>query len=496
MAENTLELKGLTKTFGSVTSCDRIDLSLQKGEILALLGENGSGKTSLMNMIAGLYKPDEGEIRVNGEPVTIKSPSDAREHGIGMIHQHFKLVEVFTAFQNIMLGMRRELNRRHILDKVSALIETYGIKCELHKRIRDMTVGERQNVEIIKALCRGSNILILDEPTAVLTPQEASNLFGIMRRMKQSGASIIIITHKLAEVLEISDTVAVLRAGKNVGQIATRDATESILTEMMVGRKVSLAIERPTAKQTPLLAVSNLTVVEDGITKLDGVSFDVGSGEILGVAGITGSGQKQLCECIAGLATISSGSIRLKGQDIAGLSPRKIYDKGIRLGFIPEDRLGMGLVGSMDIPGNLLLRSYTRQKGFILRRGDAKRDAEELVRRLEVSPPNIARPVGMLSGGNLQKVLLGRELMGRPELLVTSYVVRGLDVNSSYKIYDLLNERKLAGVGALFVGEDLDVLIGLCDRIMVLFKGRVAGILDAAAATRERIGLLMAGGGA
>ncbi|MDR1598987.1 MAG: ABC transporter ATP-binding protein [Oscillospiraceae bacterium] len=496
-ASPALELKRLTKTFGSLTACDAIDITLYRGEILTLLGENGSGKTTLMNMITGLYRPDSGAMFVRGKREDIRTPSDARRLGIGMIHQHFKLVEPFTAQENILLGLPRSRGQSpaRLRADIGALSGRYGLGVELDRRVSGMSVSQKQTVEILKVLYRGADVLILDEPTAVLTPQEADRLFGILRRMRDNGAAIIMITHKLSEVMALSDRVAVLRQGRRAATVRKDETTPEQLTEFMVGQKVTLNIERPATVRKPLLSVKNLTVRDaDGATRLSGVSFGLESGEILGVAGVAGSGQKQLCEAIAGLVPTVSGEILLHGRDIAGQSPRKIYDQGVRLGFIPEDRLGMGLVGSMNIVDNLLLRDYRLQRGPFVRRSGAAKRAGDLVRRLSIIPPEPLRPVSRLSGGNLQKVLLGRELMGRPELLVTSYVVRGLDVHSSYVIYDLLNEQKKNGVGALFVGEDLDVLLELCDRIMVLCGGRVTGIVDSKAATRERIGLLMAGG--
>ncbi|MDR2504938.1 MAG: ABC transporter ATP-binding protein [Oscillospiraceae bacterium] len=488
-----LQTINLTKSFGELRACDGVSVNVNAGEILALLGENGSGKTTLVNMVAGLYKPDGGEVRVSGAPVAIHSPTDARRYGIGMIHQHFKLVEVFTAIENICLGMPRESTRRGLMARTLAFIEKYGLGVPLDMKAYRMSVAQKQTVEILKALVRGADILILDEPTAVLTPQESEKLFDILRKMKEAGCAIIIITHKLAEVMELSDRVSILRAGRNVGEFATAKTNPRELTERMVGRKVDLSIERVHAQKRPLLTLEDVSYAHAGVKLLDGVSFDVSGGEILGVAGVAGSGQKQLCEAIAGLTGITSGSIRLLGEELAHLSPREIYDRGVRLGFIPEDRLGMGLVGSMDVTDNILLREYRTQRGGFIRRKPVRRKAMTLVSDLAVVPPDINRAVSQLSGGNLQKVLLGRELMQSPQLLVTSYVVRGLDVNSSYTIYDLLNDRKKNGVGALFIGEDLDVLLELCDRILVMCAGRVTGILDAKHATRAQIGLLMTG---
>ncbi|MDR0396440.1 MAG: ABC transporter ATP-binding protein [Oscillospiraceae bacterium] len=494
--EPALELKRLTKTFGSLKACDAIDMTLYPGEILTLLGENGSGKTTLMNMITGLYRPDSGAVFVRGRREDIRTPNDARRLGIGMIHQHFKLVEPFTARENILLGLPRSRGKSaaRLRGDIDALSERYGLGVELDRRVGDMSVSQKQTVEIMKALYRGADILILDEPTAALTPQESDRLFDMLRRMRGNGSAIIMITHKLSEVMALSDRITVLRQGKRVATVRRDQTAPEQLTEFMVGRKITLNIERPSTIKKPLLSINKLCVKDaDGSPRLRDVSFSLDAGEILGVAGVAGSGQKQLCEAIAGLVPASSGEILLHGRDIAGQSPRQIYDQGVRLGFIPEDRLGMGLVGSMNIVDNLLVRDYRLQRGPFLRRAGAAKRAGDLVKRLSVMPPEPLRPVSRLSGGNLQKVLLGRELLSKPELLVTSYVVRGLDVHSSYVIYDLLNDQKKAGVGALFVGEDLDVLLELCDRIVTLCGGRVTGIVDAKTATRERIGLLMMG---
>ncbi|MBQ7328480.1 MAG: ABC transporter ATP-binding protein [Oscillospiraceae bacterium] len=496
-----LECRGVTKTFGRVVANKNCDLQVYRGEILAILGENGSGKTTLMNMVAGIYYPDAGQIFVDGEEVTIASPKDAFAYKIGMIHQHFKLVDVFTACENVALGVEDEGRYRlaDVRKKVIEITQRYGFVIDPDKRVADMSVSEKQTVEIIKVLYRGADILILDEPTAVLTPQETDKLFAVLRRMREDNKSVIIITHKLHEVLSLSDRVAVLRKGESVGTVNTADANESILTEMMMGVKVELNIERSEPKDPQeRLKVENLhSVNEEGRTVLDGISFTAYSGEILGIAGIAGSGQRELLEAIAGLHHLTEGDIFYQDpktgetEDLRDKNPIQIRDLGVRLSFVPEDRLGMGLVGNMDIVDNMMLRSYQKGRGFFLHRREPRDLAVNIVEELQVATPNVSTPVRQLSGGNVQKVLVGREIAAAPTVLMAAYPVRGLDVNASYTIYNLLNRQKEQGVAVIFVGEDLDVLMELCDRIMVINSGRVTGIVDGRTARKDEIGLLM-----
>ena len=501
MAETlALELKGITKTFGSVVANKDVDLKVYKGEILSILGENGSGKTTLMNMVSGIYYPDSGEILVNGENVVISSPKDAFSYKIGMIHQHFKLVDVFTATQNIVLGIKDgKFDIKAVEKKVQDITDKYGFNIDLNKKIYEMSLSEKQTVEIIKVLYRGADIFILDEPTAVLRPQETRKLFDILRKMKKDGKSIIIITHKLHEVLEISDRVTILRKGEYVDTVDTKDATEQSLTEMMMGEKVDLNITREEPKNlVERLVVDNLTVIKhDGTVALDSIEFNAYGGEILGVAGISGCGQKELLESIAGLQTTTKkSSILYKPDDLGpqqlvGKTPKEIRKLGVALSFVPEDRLGMGLVGNMDIIDNMMLRSYKSGKGSFLNRKQPKSLANRIINNLEVVTPSASTPVRQLSGGNVQKVLVGREISSEPKVLMVAYPVRGLDINSSYTIYNLLSEQKKKGTAIIFVGEDLDVLIELCDRIMVINSGKITGIVDGKTATKEEIGLLM-----
>ena len=577
--EIALEMRGVSKYFGSVVANKNVNLKVYKGEILAVLGENGSGKTTLMNMISGIYFPDEGQTFVGGEEAVIRSPQDAFAYKIGMIHQHFKLVDVFTAAQNIVLGVKNEpkpvddkknafskffakigrkmesglYKKKEVAAQVKVIADKYGFEIDPNKKIYNMSVSEKQTVEIVKVLYRGANVLILDEPTAVLTPQETEKLFAVLRKMKEDGKSIIIITHKLNEVLAVSDRVAILRKGESVGEIATKDADENKLTELMVGKKVALNIERSTPENCEdRLEIKGLNVKShDGVKVLDNVSFTAKSGEILGIAGIAGSGQKELLEAIAGLQKLESGDMifhnpkkdkpvtffhkdlhRVKelakegafryenGEtvdftgktdkeikelvnagkvlfkedeiiDLKDKTPLQIRELGIRLSFVPEDRLGMGLVGNMDIVDNMMLRSYRKGKSVFLDRGKPGKLADEIIEELEVVTPSAHTPVRRLSGGNVQKVLVGREIASAPKVLMAAYPVRGLDINSSYTIYNLLNKQKENGAAVIFVGEDLDVLIELCDRILVIGSGKVTGVVDGRTANKSEIGLLM-----
>ena len=501
METAAIELKNITKTFGSVVANKNVNLTVNKGEILSILGENGSGKTTLMNMISGIYFPDEGQIFIDGQEAVIASPKDAFDYKIGMIHQHFKLVDVFTATENIVLGLegKGRFDLKAAQQQVAEICQRYGFEVDLKKKIYEMAVSEKQTVEIIKVLYRGADILILDEPTAVLTPQETEKLFAVLRRMRDDGKAIIIITHKLHEVLSLSDRVAVLRKGEYIGTVDTKDATEASLTEMMVGKKVELNIQRTTPKN----AVSRLEVHHincsnrEGVKVLDDVSFTAKAGEILGIAGIAGSGQRELLEAIAGLQKLDSGAVLYsnpktgKMDNLGTKTPLQIRELGVRLSFVPEDRLGMGLVGNMDIVDNMMLRSYRRGKSLFVERKAPRDLAEKIIKDLEVVTPGASTPVRRLSGGNVQKVLVGREIAASPTVLMAAYPVRGLDINSSYTIYNLLNQQKEKGVAVIFVGEDLDVLLELCDRIMVIGSGRITGIVDARTATKEQIGLLM-----
>lgn len=495
-----VQLKNLTKTFGSVVANKDVTLDIRRGEILSLLGENGSGKTTLMNMLSGIYLPDEGRIFVDSKEVSIRSPKDAYDLGIGMIHQHFKLVDVFNATENVALGLdkKEKYNKKAIYSKIKEICNKYGFEIDTNQKVYAMSVSQKQTLEIVKALYRGADILILDEPTAVLTPQETQKLFKVIKSMRDDGKSVVIITHKLNEVLEVSDRVAILRKGEYVGTVETKDANEELLTEMMVGKKVELNIKRdePVNPQKRL-EVKNLSVKNsDGVLVLDNVSFTANSGEILGIAGISGCGQKELLESVAGLQKTMNGSSIMyyppdgEEQQLVGKTPKAIRNFGVSLSFVPEDRLGMGLVGSMGMTGNMLLRSYDKG-GMIISKKEPRKLAEKIKEDLGVNTPDINTPVRQLSGGNVQKVLVGREISGSPSVLMTAYAVRGLDINTSYAIYNILNDEKKKGTAVIYVGEDLDVLLELTDKIMVLCGGKVNGIVDTRTATKDEIGLLM-----
>ena len=495
-----IELKNISKSFGSIIANKDVCLTVNRGEILSILGENGSGKTTLMNMIAGIYYPDHGQIFIDGKEVVIRSPKDALDYKIGMVHQHFKLVDVFSATENIILGLDEgKFNVKKSAERIKKISGQYGFDIDPNKKIYEMSVSEKQTVEIIKVLYRGADILILDEPTAVLTPQETLKLFDILRRMRDDGKAIIIITHKLHEVLSLSDRVSVLRKGEYIGTVNTAETNESELTEMMVGKKISLNIDRsdPVDPVDRLIVKDISCINRDGVKLLDDISFTARSGEILGIAGIAGSGQRELLESIAGLQHLNSGEImynnpKTGGQDnLRDKTPMQIRELGVRLSFVPEDRLGMGLVGNMDIIDNMMLRSYRKGKGAFLERKKPKTLAEKVISDLEVVTPSANTPVRRLSGGNVQKVLVGREIASSPTVFMAAYPVRGLDINSSYLIYNLLNEQKEKGVAVIFVGEDLDVLLELCDRILVINSGKITGLVDARTSTKEELGLLM-----
>ena len=495
-----IELKNISKSFGSIVANKDVCLTVNRGEILSILGENGSGKTTLMNMIAGIYYPDHGQIFIDGKEVVIRSPKDALDYKIGMVHQHFKLVDVFSATENIILGLDEgKFNVKNSAERIKKISEQYGFDIDPNKKIYEMSVSEKQTVEIIKVLYRGADILILDEPTAVLTPQETLKLFDVLRRMRDDGKAIIIITHKLHEVLSLSDRVSVLRKGEYIGTVRTAETNESELTEMMVGKKISLNIDRsePVDPVDRLIVKGINCINREGVKLLDNISFTARSGEILGIAGIAGSGQRELLESIAGLQHLNSGEIlynnpKTGNQDnLRDKTPMQIRELGVRLSFVPEDRLGMGLVGNMDIVDNMMLRSYRKGKSAFLERKKPKTLAEKVISDLEVVTPSANTPVRRLSGGNVQKVLVGREIASSPTVFMAAYPVRGLDINSSYLIYNLLNQQKEKGVAVIFVGEDLDVLLELCDRILVINSGKITGVVDARTSTKEELGLLM-----
>ena len=486
-------MRDITKRFGPVVANDKCWLNIYRGEILALLGENGSGKTTLMNMLSGVYFPDEGTISIDGKEVLIRSPKDAFDLGIGMIHQHFKLVDVLTAAENIVLGLPGRLDLKAASQKIREICALYGFEVDPSQKIYDMSVSQKQTVEIVKVLYRGADILILDEPTAVLTPQETEKLFAVLRNMRDAGKAVVIITHKMHEVEELSDRVAVLRKGQFTGDMLTRNTNAQEMTNMMVGHPVVLNIERPEpVDPRPRIEVKNLSVRDvEGTLKLDDVSFTARSGEILGIAGVSGSGQKELLEAIAGLQKVESGSVSYVNDDgsreeLIGKDPLSIQQLGVSLSFVPEDRLGMGLVANMDLADNMMLRSFRMGSSLFTDRKTPKTLAEHVVEALEVNTPGIFTPVRRLSGGNVQKVLVGREISNAPTVLLTAYAVRGLDINSSYTIYDLINQQKTSGVAVVYVGEDLDVCWSWPTACLCSAAARSAASSTAAAPTKTR----------
>ena len=499
-APPVLEVRGISKRFPGVLANDNINLTLHKGQVLGLLGENGAGKSTLMNMIYGLYKPDEGEILVNGAVADIAGPKDAIELGIGMVHQHFQLVDVLTVTENVMLGnesvsgpfLRRDRARQEIQD----LSREYGLDVDPDALIADLPVGIQQRVEIIKALYRHADILILDEPTAVLTPQETVGLFKIMRTLLDKGVSIIFISHKLKEVLEICDAVVVLRRGKMAGSADPKQSTEQSLASLMVGRDVILEVDKSAAiPGDEILNVVNLQVHDDrGLPAVEGVSFGLQRGEILGIAGVQGNGQTELVEALTGMRAIDGGRVFIKGEDASNNSPRNITERGV--GHVPEDRQRDGLVASFTVMHNLVLCTYYQDafaNSIVVDDRAIADNARELVEQYDVRPPIINNNAGGLSGGNQQKVIVAREFSRGVELLIASQPTRGLDVGSIEFIHRQIVRMRDAGAGILLVSSELDEVLSLADRVAVMFEGEIIDILPIAEADRDTVGLRMAG---
>jgi ABC-type uncharacterized transport system ATPase subunit len=496
-----LELRGITKSFPGVLANDNIELSLNQGEVLALLGENGAGKTTLVNILYGLYTPDQGEIIMRGTQVEIKGPNDAIRHGIGMVHQHFMLVPVFTVTENVMLGSEAIrngifLDREKVARRVEEISAQFHLDVNPHDKVEDLSVGVQQRVEIIKVLYRHAEILILDEPTAVLTPQEVDDFFKIIRSLVKQGKSIIFITHKLKEVMAIADRIAVLRNGRVVGATTPEAATEASLANMMVGRQVLLSQEKQAANpQDIVLSVENLQVKDDlHLNLVKGVSFDVRAGEVLGIAGVQGNGQRELIEALTGLRKVVTGRMTILGKDMTNATPRQIQEAGSA--HIPEDRQKDGLVLSFSVALNMVMNTYYQTpftKGINLRSDEIERAANERVLAFDVRTPNITVPVSNLSGGNQQKVIVAREFSRPIKLLIAAQPTRGLDVGSIEYIHGQILKKRGEGCAILLVSSELDEILNLSDRIAVMFTGRILDILPAASATREKLGLLMAG---
>jgi len=496
-----LELRGITKRFPGVLANDDVDLTVDGGEIHALLGENGAGKSTLMNILYGLYHADEGEILVDGKPVRFESPGDAIAAGVGMVHQHFMLIPVFTVAENVILGVEETgplgiLQRQEARRRVEEISQRYGLAINPDAMVEDLPVGVQQRVEIVKALYREAEVLILDEPTAVLTPQEIEELFRVMRSLKGAGKSIVFITHKLKEVLAIADRITVLRRGKVVGSATPKESTAEKLAAMMVGREVELEVKKgKAAPGEPVLEVEGLTVLDDrGQVAVDDVSLDVRTGEVLGLAGVQGNGQTELVESITGLRPAVAGRVEVGGEDVTGARPRRVFLTGVA--HIPEDRIEDGLVGDFSVADNLVLNTYylaPYARG--LRRDDRAviSSAEERVRQYDIRTPSVLAPVRTLSGGNQQKVIVARELSRPVRLLVAAQPTRGLDVGSMSYIYEQIVKARDEGDAVLLVSTELDEILSLSDRIAVMFRGRVVAVVDAASATPEELGLLMAG---
>lgn len=496
-----LELRGITKRFPGVLANDHIELALEKGSIHALLGENGAGKTTLMNILYGLYQPDEGEIFIDGEAVKFSSPSDAISRGIGMVHQHFMLIPVFTVTENVMLGEETTrpggfLDRPKAAKRVREISEQYNLEVDPDSYVQDLPVGVQQRVEIIKLLYRNANILIFDEPTAVLTPQEADELFEIMRSLARQGKSIIFITHKLREVLEIADQITVIRRGKVIGSVAPAEAEQSTLATMMVGREVQLELEKgPLHQGDVMLKVENLLVTDDTeqIT-VDEVSFDVHSGEVFGLAGVQGNGQTELVEALTGMRRISGGKVSINGQDVTNASPRTITETGTA--HVPEDRQRDGLVLPFPVMENLVLCNYYQPPyahGVRMQWNTVLENAEKLIQEYDIRTPGPFTNAGALSGGNQQKVIVARELSRPIKFLVASQPTRGLDVGSIEYIHSQILNRRDNGIAVLLVSTELDEILQLSDRIGVMYRGKITAVVSAEEATKELIGLLMAG---
>lgn len=496
----SLALRGIVKRFPGVLANDRVDFDVKAGEIHALLGENGAGKSTLMKILYGLYQPDEGDILLNGDPIAIHSPNDSIAHGIGMIHQHFMLVDNLTVAENVALGLpsRRapRLDLNEVEERIRQLTERYHLQVNPRAVVGQLAVGQQQRVEIIKALYRGGALLVLDEPTAVLTPQEAQELFVVMHQMASEGHALIFISHKLREVLEITDRVTVLRNGRVVGTVPTRDTTRSELAQMMVGRAVG--IERPPSGHptgTPLLRLDHLSAVDDSKHPLlTDVSLEIERGEILGVAGVSGNGQRPLAQVIAGLLTPSEGSIHLDNWEITRLSPAERIKLGV--GYIPEERMHDGVVKEFSVAENSILRDVDSKEitrnGF-LRFGNLRERAVSMVDAFQIKTPSIDTRLGSLSGGNIQKLILARELELRPRLLVAAQPTRGVDIGASEYIHEQLLTQRATGSAILLISEDLDEILFLCDRIAVMYEGRIMAVLSRAEASAEKLGLLMAG---
>jgi simple sugar transport system ATP-binding protein len=499
-ATYAVEMRGITKRFPGVLANDQIDFAVTTGEIHALLGENGAGKSTLMNILSGLYRQDEGVILINDRPVELTSPRDAIRHGIGMVHQHFLLTQSQSVTENVFLGLREVgfmLNQQRMTVEVRRISELYRLPVDPNAKIWQLSVGEQQRVEIIKVLCRGAEILILDEPTAVLTPQEAENLFVTLRSMAADGKTIIFISHKLEEVLSIASRVTVLRNGKVVATQSTAGVTKTDLASMMVGRQVLFQLEKPPVQRGEArLRLENVSALDDKLLPaLHAVSLTVHSGEIVGVAGVAGNGQRELAEVICGLRPLTGGVVEVAGERMRRPSARQMIDAGVA--YVPEDRNATGSAPNLSVAENLVLKSYRRPElgaGILLDVAEMRRSAASLVSAFNIATPSIDTPVRKLSGGNLQKVILAREISGQPQVLVAASPTRGLDIGATETVRKILLEERSQGAAILLISEDLDEIFAISDRIAVLYEGQIMGEFETQEAELTQIGLLMAGG--
>ncbi|MEM7140975.1 MAG: ABC transporter ATP-binding protein [Actinomycetota bacterium] len=495
-----LEMRGITKRFPGVLANDAVDLDVRRGEVHALLGENGAGKSTLMKILFGLYAPDEGEVLLDGRPLAITSPAAAIEAGIGMIHQHFMLVNTLTVTENVALGLR-DLGQVPTLDAVSARVEelagAYGLDVDPHAYVWQLSVGERQRVEILKALYREARLLVLDEPTAVLTPQEVESFFVTLRKLAEDGRGLIFISHKLHEVLALADRITVLRDGAVSGATVPEDATRERLAEMMVGREVRLAPDKPALERGAVrLRIADLRVMGDrGTEAVAGLDLEVAAGEIVGVAGVSGNGQRELAEAIAGLRAVSGGTVEIDGAPVVGLAPSEVRRAG--LGYVPEERMRDGAIGEFSVTENLMLIDHAEpehaRRGF-LRLGPLRERASSLVERYAVKTPSTETSVKSLSGGNIQKLIMAREITAEPGVLVVAQPTRGVDIGAAEYIHERLIEQRSGDTAILVISEDLDEVLGLADRVAVMYAGRIVAVIDREDCTVEELGLLMAGG--
>jgi ABC-type uncharacterized transport systems, ATPase components len=494
--EPMVEMIDIAKEFPGIKANDGVTFSVNKGEIHALLGENGAGKSTLMSVLTGLYKPDAGKIRIKGEKVVLSSPKDAINHGIGMVHQHFKLIQPFSVAENVMLSvkdLKQIYDQKKIEKEIISQSDAFGLSIDPRAIVWQLSVGEQQRVEIVKLLLQGAEILILDEPTAVLTPQEAGALYATLHKMAESGKSIILISHKMNEVMENTDRITVLRDGKSIGTVSTKKTSETELAQMMVGRNITaLDVKRSSATKEKIVSVNGVSALgNDGVLKLNGITIDLYGGEIFGIAGIDGNGQKELAEAVSGMRAVSRGAISFLGSDCTRYDRKDYIDLGIS--YIPEDRMTTGLVTDLNAYENVALKAYRKHPGGFINWKKVKKYTDSLIEKFDVRLASVDNPVKMMSGGNIQKLLLAREIDSNPKLIVAVYPMRGLDIGAADYVKRLLIEQSEGGKAVLLISEDLEDLLSMADRIAVMHNGEIMGIMNSGEATREQIGLMMAG---